>query len=1051
MYNKQTWLDEIPDMTKPIYDASGKQKTDPQTGRPLFELVQVGTRITSNRLNTMEGGIEAAHTLVEQLAKELGGNFVASINGTMGLQCSAQGLKASWTSGIAYVGGRRYQVAAGEMSLNPTQGQYLYVDTDGVVKKTTSQATAQKGLVLFYVATDTSGIISTTDHRVNVSLEEILKKLKDIDIEEAVTGGASGLMTGADAKFVRVDGETKTGAQEKADTVKEYVDSRLDTSEYSEVLLQSGLQVIQGKRNAPFNLNSIKGRTLVNLLGRVGGGEQLPSIDSSNAATLSVDTSTKDTGLSSYKVTATNDVANAEHYIDLAAVSIKAGSFYVAIGMVKPATNATTSILAYGTNAGGELDFVIPSDTMSVTNVFSPAVVLFKSTIAVKARIRLRVQNTAGEVIYTPNGEYANFDSIRLYEVTSAEYAELANMPLDQIAAKYPYVNSVQPVRNPYAIRYGENLLPPFYEWDYLPSTSSYTQLAEQYAAVISNSDAASGAALRYYAQAMLNEKYTLSIGRIEGDTAGGEIYAYACDANKTRISGKLTNTFTTPSNTKYLEVVVNSTIPGAAAAVGTFKFSNPVLTIGTAAKPFKPREDAMLALQTDMFADPLTGTNADEVFEKDGQYFKLAKWKLFELNGSISYVFLNSYTGFKRVTIPIGQLPTPISSIVRTSWLTKYDGRILDTIDTAVFADSYDYSATYGWIFSVSSADSGWGDAYNPTPDEIRAYFMGYKMYVAGNSADANYNGTGTKAWAARTGTNKTWVHYSEVVPTTITPEVGYTPYQLLYQLTTPTAEPITSEGQLTLMEGNNQVEVGTGLVLREPTRAVMTVVGTTEYYHFNNTYPNINNSFKYRVEKIFNIYANGKRAAGVVLKNEEAAYGKQDAHIEGKDFIKDGVYTATYLMLDTSPAASFVGSVPGNEKSLLTNLVQDVQQANARISVMESKKAEKGVPAWITPTLLNGWTLSSGGAFPAQYYKDSLGFVHVNGVITGGVSNTIVFILPTGYRPKTTNRIPSIVMSGTSVFVAYLDVNASGNVIANFPTQSTHLTINMSFLAEQ
>lgn|GEM_PF-6116513 len=185
MYNKQTWLDEIPDMTKPIYDASGKQKTDPQTGRPLFELVQVGTRITSNRLNTMEGGIEVAHTLVEQLAKELGGNFVASINGTMGLQGSAQGLKASWTSGVAYVGGRRYQVAAGEMPLNQTQGQYLYVDTDGVVKKTSSQATAKAGLLFFYVATDTSGVISFEDRRVNISLEEILKKVDNIKISDA--------------------------------------------------------------------------------------------------------------------------------------------------------------------------------------------------------------------------------------------------------------------------------------------------------------------------------------------------------------------------------------------------------------------------------------------------------------------------------------------------------------------------------------------------------------------------------------------------------------------------------------------------------------------------------------------------------------------------------------------------------------------------------------------------------------------------------------------------------------------------------------------------
>lgn len=185
MYNKQTWLDEIPDMTKPIYDAAGKQKTDPQTGRPLFELVQAGTRITSNRLNTMEGGIEAAHTLVEQLAKELGGNFVVPIDGTMGLLCSAQGLKATWTAGIAYVNGRRYQVTAGEMPLNPTQGQYLYVDIDGTVKKTTSQATAKKGLTIFYVATDTSGVISTTDHRVNISLEEILKRLENVQIPDA--------------------------------------------------------------------------------------------------------------------------------------------------------------------------------------------------------------------------------------------------------------------------------------------------------------------------------------------------------------------------------------------------------------------------------------------------------------------------------------------------------------------------------------------------------------------------------------------------------------------------------------------------------------------------------------------------------------------------------------------------------------------------------------------------------------------------------------------------------------------------------------------------
>ncbi|GGF82596.1 hypothetical protein GCM10010912_29630 [Paenibacillus albidus] len=70
-YNKQAWKDEIPDLTKPIKDASGKQKTDPQTGRPLFELVQEGTRITSARLNHMEDGIDSGHESIDVLATEL--------------------------------------------------------------------------------------------------------------------------------------------------------------------------------------------------------------------------------------------------------------------------------------------------------------------------------------------------------------------------------------------------------------------------------------------------------------------------------------------------------------------------------------------------------------------------------------------------------------------------------------------------------------------------------------------------------------------------------------------------------------------------------------------------------------------------------------------------------------------------------------------------------------------------------------------------------------------------------------------------------------------
>lgn len=53
-----------------------------------------------------------------------------------------------------------------------------------------------------------------------------------------------------------------------------------------------------------------------------------------------------------------------------------------------------------------------------------------------------------------------------------------------------------------------------------------------------------------------------------------------------------------------------------------------------------------MLALQTDLYADPLTGENADEVFEKDGKYFKLAKWKKIVLDGSLDWTSHGKYNG---------------------------------------------------------------------------------------------------------------------------------------------------------------------------------------------------------------------------------------------------------------------------------------------------------------------------------------------------------------------------------------------------------------------
>lgn len=64
--------------------------------------------------------------------------------------------------------------------------------------------------------------------------------------------------------------------------------------------------------------------------------------------------------------------------------------------------------------------------------------------------------------------------------------------------------------------------------------------------------------------------------------------------------------------------------------------------------------------------------------------------------------------------------------------------------------------------------------------------------------------------------------------------------------------------------------------------------------------------------------------------------------------------------------------------------------------------EKANKEQEAWITPTLLNGYTAGSFGT--PQYMIDNFGFVHFRGSLTGGTPGQKAFDIIEGYRPPTT-----------------------------------------------
>lgn len=69
--------------------------------------------------------------------------------------------------------------------------------------------------------------------------------------------------------------------------------------------------------------------------------------------------------------------------------------------------------------------------------------------------------------------------------------------------------------------------------------------------------------------------------------------------------------------------------------------------------------------------------------------------------------------------------------------------------------------------------------------------------------------------------------------------------------------------------------------------------------------------------------------------------------------------------------------------------------------IETLYQEKANKVQEAWITPTLINGWTQKE-GFMPIGYMKDQFGFVHIKGLLNAvGATNGVIFTLPATYRP--------------------------------------------------
>ena len=123
------------------------------------------------------------------------------------------------------------------------------------------------------------------------------------------------------------------------------------------------------------------------------------------------------------------------------------------------------------------------------------------------------------------------------------------------------------------------------------------------------------------------------------------------------------------------------------------------------------------------------------------------------ELNSErFQWELQDNYSGFKRVR-SVNELNNCIqgSNPFNGNLIgTKYNGKNM-VYGTTSYSDSIGIGGNDNYLYlSISDLDSGWGEDYEPTPEEIEAYFNGWIMY--GSSDNQPWTGSnGAKRWAKR------------------------------------------------------------------------------------------------------------------------------------------------------------------------------------------------------------------------------------------------------------------------------------------------------------
>ncbi|WP_324730220.1 phage tail protein [Lysinibacillus fusiformis] len=506
----------------------------------------------------------------------------------------------------------------------------------------------------------------------------------------------------------------------------------------------------------------------------------------------------------------------------------------------------------------------------------------------------------------------------------------IKNVMLNEGDTALPFVANMQGITNPTIENIRDNLIPVFH-YGGTPYVTGWMNIGA-IDAVNVNATSMSGKHVRVLLPVVPGTKYTFACTRnaqIKISTNKGshwETDQITMLFEESAVqNGNMNCTFTVPTDAYFIRILFIHPTNGFVAY--------PRMVKGVKPAAYKPQVREALTVKTTLHSGDTLKVDVARQLIKQKATCEMV------LDNGLDYTFVAAKTGLKQ--IGVNRLVQGNQSVYDTSVKAlKYNGTLLENTTLNELNVRSDVLYIYGADLRVSIAnnDSGWGADYTPTVDEIKAYFMGWKMYDAnggyGGEGDV-YNPGGIKGWCYRDPVSSSKVNgLTTTLPNIQAPINGlWQPYKLIYTLKTPVSEIVNTAGSLTLDEGENLLVVSEGRIVQEVATPYYYNLAGYDRYEINTL---TKNPLKYNTANILQVYKNGKPDNAWVI--EQILNDHVRALIDANLFNPAAVYTVEYL-----PKEPYCVSAPTNAITIeyadnLGGVIQSLVTTVAKIGAQQN-----------------------------------------------------------------------------------------------------------------